>query len=193
MKPYYADESVTLYLGDCLEVPEWLAADVLVTDPPYGTLTDGTHKGGYGRRQNHDSGDGVGASIANDETTQCRDRALSMWGNRPAVIFASPRLPEPPGKWDHRLVWDKSRPGMNAGPWRYTHEAIYARGDFERRRDDAFSIFRAWPGHDQQRHIHAKPVPLIAARNLGRKCIGVEVDERYCEVIARRLAQGVLL
>src|SRR5690625_589459 len=113
VKPYYEDDWVTLFHGDCLELADvWTGADVLVTDPPYGTQALGANpRGGYGRRYLHDKGDGVGAAIANDLTTETRDAALVAWGvSRPAIVFASPRLPEPPGHWEDRLVWNKTRP-----------------------------------------------------------------------------------
>ena len=213
-QPYYQDDSVTLYLGDCLEVIEWLTADVLVTDPPYGTQFSAENpKGGYGRRQNAGVGP-EGFTIANDGTTETRDAALSKWGDRPALVFGSPRLPEPPGAWVDRLVWDKKRPGMNGGPWRYRHESIYVSAGFERRDNETTSVLVAWP--DQSDHIHAKPLglmtslvncaplgtiadpfagsgsTLVAASNLGRKAIGVELDERYCEIAAKRLDQMCL-
>ena len=215
MSIYYQDDMVTLYHGDCLaEHREWLDADVLVTDPPYGTnFSDKNPKGGYGRR-------GVGSApiegftIANDGTTETRDAALAMWGNGPALVFGSPRLPDPPGQWADRLVWDKKRPGMNGGPWRYRHESIYVTAGFVRASNASVSILTAFP--EQADHIHGKPLALMsslmesappgviadpfagsgstlkAAKALGRRAIGVEIEERYCEIAAKRLAQGAL-
>lgn len=140
-EPYYTDDLVTLYHGYCLEITEWLKADVLVTDPPYGTqFSEDNPKGGYGRRQNHEGTGskhapavaGMGASIAGDGDTTTRDEALRLWGARPALVFGSPRLPDPPGNWADRLVWDKKRPGMNGGPWRYRHESIFVTAGFVR-------------------------------------------------------------
>lgn len=219
--PYYADEYVTLYHGDCLELVDlWTCADVLVTDPPYGTRFMGSGAGGYGRRQNAEAA-GLGGdcgrdgyTITNDDTTETRDAALRAWGDRPTIMFGSPRLPDPPMVVVHRLVWDKKRPGMNGGPWRYQHETIYVTDGFQRVDNYATSIITAWP--DQTDHIHAKPLPLmvgliercppgviadpfagsgstlVAAKRLGRQAIGVELDEPYCETAAKRLAQGVL-
>ena len=227
MSVYYQDEHVTLHLGDCLEHPEWwTGADVLVTDPPYGSQVlnglDVNH-GGYGRRQNaagnsrHASTRNVGRegfTIANDLTTETRDAALVLWGDRPALVFGSPRMADPPIAVADRLVWDKKRPGMNGGPWRYRHESIYVTAGFVRESNAAVSIIEAWP--DQADHIHAKPIALmlrliaaappgviadpfagsgstlVAAKQLGRYAVGVEIDERYCEIAAKRLMQDAL-
>lgn len=227
MKPYYSEEGITIYHGDCREVDAWLTADVLVTDPPYGTQVIGgldVNHGGYGRRQNAardsrhaSSRAGVGRegfTIAGDMTTEVRDAALALWGDRPVLLFGSPRMPDPPIAVVDRLVWDKKRPGMNGGPWRYRHESIYVSAGFRRVDDSAVSVIEAWP--DQTDHIHAKPLTLMwrlvaaaplgviadpfmgsgstlaAAKQLHRRAIGIEIEERYCEIAAKRLAQGVL-
>ena len=222
MSIYYQDDLVTLYHGDCLtDHLDWIQGDVLITDPPYGTqFTASNPKGGYGRRgKAGHSKDGF--TIANDTTTEARDSVLDAWGARPSLVFASPRLPEPPGEWSDRLVWDKVEPGMNGGPFRYTHENIFLRGEgWTRATTRSYSILR-FPRSDgmgnaeRSQHPHRKPVglmealiascagivsdpfagsgsTLVAAKNLGRKVIGVELEERYCEIIASRCSQEVM-
>ena len=131
---------------------------------------------------------------------------------RPALVFGSPRMPDPPTVLPivDRLVWDKRRPGMNGGPWRYRHESIYVTEGWERTSDAAVSILSAFP--EQADHIHGKPLALmiallegappgviadpfsgslttlVAARALGRRSIGVEIEERFCELAATRFA-----
>lgn len=216
-KHYWTDGQITLYLGDCRDITEWLAADVLVTDPPYGR---GWRQG---RLPGHTR---TAGGIAGDEDTSVRDSALALWGDRCGVAFGDLMLAPPPGT-RQVLIYKKPRlSGMTAttAGWQRNAEAIYLTGLWQ----------SGWGGRDsiittgsqaasgvngmarRYGHPHAKPVDvmetlisacppgtiadpfagagstLIAARNLGRRAIGVELEERYCEMAARRLDQMTL-
>ena len=201
--PYYDADGITLYLGDCREVTDWLEADVLVTDPPYGVA----YRSGWDNRFRD-------VTIANDETLDARDTVLALWGDKPAAVFGSWKMPHPAATRTV-LTWDKGTVGMGALdlPWFPCTEEVYILG-------------AGWVGSRtsavmrhvgcNQHHPTEKPLPLLhsllgkcppgviadpfagsgstllAARNAGRRAIGVEIEERYCEVIATRLAQGDL-
>lgn len=218
MKPYYADDLVTLWLGDCREITEWLAADALVTDPPYGI--------GWKRGDNFHCSSKPHAGISGDEDTSVRDAALELWGDRPGLVFGSFYAPFPP-RLRQVLVWRKPVDAGVVGAmhrWRRDVEPVFMTGTWPRRNDKRSSLLvssaRLQGGRSgmssRYGHPHAKPVDvleelitdcppgviadpftgagstLVAARNLGRRAIGVEIDEAYCEKAARRLSQGVL-
>jgi DNA methylase len=211
---YWSDDLVTLYHGDCREVTEWLAADVLVTDPPYGRGWKSGELIGHG---------GKHQGIAGDSDTGARDAVLAAWGERLAVVFGDLMLP-PPGGTKLVLPFAKAAAAGNRGAvggFRRDAEAVYLIGPWPYGFGGRTSILRS--GNRVQsslsaRHGHplAKPVDvmeelisacppgtiadpfagagstLVAARNLGRRAIGVEIDERYCEMAARRVSQGAL-
>lgn len=215
MSLYYQDDYVTLYHGDCLtEHREWLDADVLVTDPPYGVAyTSGRVEG---QKRNT-------TGINNDKSPETRDKALTAWGDCPSISFGSWRVPKP-ANVRQQLIWDKGDdPGTGdlTMPWGSTFEEIYISGKGKIWQGGrTVSVLRVPKiNHNRpDRHGHPtpKPVPLmerliercppgvvadpfagsgatlVAAKNLGRKVIGVELEEKYCEIIAKRCAQEVL-
>jgi site-specific DNA-methyltransferase (adenine-specific) len=109
--PYYSDDHVTIYHGDCLELADlWTCADVLVTDPPYGQAYV----------------DRLGRRVLGDSTTNARDRVLAEWGNRPALAFGTWKVQRPD---DVRqvLIWHKLEVGYQGDcslPWANTHEEV---------------------------------------------------------------------
>ena len=221
MTPYYADEWVTLYHGDCREVTAWLEADVLVTDPPYG-LRMVTFAGGGDRKKNPNGGR-IDDAIVNDASPESRDEALQSWGTRPAIIFGSWRIARPE-RVRSLLIWHKE--GAYSGPLNAAffnnHEEVYVIGDAPWRKSapPLRSVITTTEHRGQSSrdtgHPTSKPVglmetlidrcppgavadpfagsgsTLVAAKQLGRRAIGVEIDERYCEIAARRLAQDTL-
>ena len=221
MSLYYQDENVTLYHGDCLkEHREWLDADVLVTDPPYGM--------NYSPRGTYDPKTGKKSAantqrIASDQNTTVRDSAIHAWGTRPRIVFGTWRMPRPEPV-EHRLIWHKRGmpPGPSNAPFMLQDEEIYVTGKgFRPSSPPLRSVIPtdelrqgatgevAKTGHPTPKPVNLMEIlidrcppgtiadpfagsgaTLVAARNLGRKAIGVELEERYCEIIASRLSQG---
>lgn len=128
VKPFYEDELVTLFHGDCLELSDvWTAGEVLITDPPYGV---GWCSGNQGRLTTRTRHYPV-TRIKGDNNTDVRDRALGMWGDRPAIIFGHWKAPRP-ANVRARLIWHKTGkpPGIGAPdlPWATVDEEIYVLG-----------------------------------------------------------------
>jgi site-specific DNA-methyltransferase (adenine-specific) len=213
-KPYYEDDLVTLWHGDCREHRAWVNADILITDPPYGMALQSSRGGELGNLE-----------IVGDHSLELRDWVLQQWGTgKPALVFGRWSEPHPIGT-KTVLTWEK---GNHTGmgdlniPWSPTTEEIYVLGkwpvrDVVRRSAATIAVNAPMPGKSNgRRHPTEKPLllmerlvqkcpygiiadpfagsgpTLVAASLLGRRAIGVELDERYCEVIARRLSQQAL-
>jgi DNA modification methylase len=213
--PYYKADGITLYNADCLDVTAWLAADVLIADPPYGMA--------FQSGQRADKFD----RIKGDDSPILRDNVIAQWRacgcNPPAAVFGTWRVPRPRNV-ANVLIWYKHGrgPGMGdlADVFGTCHEEIYLLGEWKRqpttkRRGSVITTVES-PSNTASRIGHPTPKPvglmeqlieatpppaviadpfagsgstLIAARNLGRRAIGIEIDERYCEIAAKRLDQ----
>lgn len=200
--PYYDDGTCTIYHADCREVSPDLAADVVVTDPPYPNRAALRTKK---LAANHFE-EQVGTAEWFCQTFQAQ-AWLIFWDelHRPPVPLPLVAL----------HVWHRSNSNR---PNNY--EAIYEFGQGPERASRVFSYPVVYPGltgcneatgHPTQkserlmlRLLQLRPhgvvldpfmgsgTTLRAAKDLGRRAIGIEIEERYCEIAAKRLGQEVL-
>ena len=189
LKPYYQDDACTIYHGDCREILRGVGpAGLLVTDPPYpDALTDVYQQ----------------ASIDFLDALPCRQ-----------YVFWSASAPFPLS-YTGVHIWDK-RIGIGG-----QYERIFERNGshtFEVFRCSMINspVTASFARDEYAAHPSQKPTlvlrkliqrvstnPVVdpfmgsgstlrAAKDLGRKAIGIEIEERYCEIAAKRLAQEVL-
>jgi hypothetical protein len=212
--PYYERDGITIYCADAANGAVFVEASaessVMVTDPPFGIGYESGHDGSLAR------------SIKGDRDTTLRDAVLHMWGGQPAIVFGSWRAPRPE-RTRMVLVWDTGGAlGMGdvTLPWKPSHQEIYVlgKGFSGPRTTDVLAYppvqASAWRGRV---HPHEKPVPLLraliekcppgviidpfmgsgstlrAAKDCGRRAVGIEIEPEYCEIAADRLRQAVLL
>jgi len=210
--PYYSDELVEIYHGDALELLPTIEADVVITDPPYGIAATSY------RRQ---PGAVQYRPIAGDADTAAA-RALFEWlpAEMPAAVFGANCFPEllpHPGRW---VCWDKRLTRAADRMLGSAFELAWlntSTGYDQMIRCLHGGVVNA-NGHGLKRvHPTEKPVPMLreligvvggsgvicdpfagsgttlrAAKDLGRRAVGIELDEQYCEVAAQRMGQGVL-
>lgn len=214
MNAYYDHGGVTLYLGDCREVTTWTDADVMVTDPPYGMAVSSGWKGHHGRLTIAGDDTTETRDAALTMWTPARPALVFTRWSLP-LVGAVHRL-----TWDkgeHVGMGDLAEPWKPNTEDVY----VFGKGFRASRRGSSVLRFNAVAGtahraHGGRWHPTEKPLDLmetlinvcppgvvadpfagsgatlVAARNLGRRAVGVEIEERYCEIIARRLDQGSL-
>ncbi len=192
MKPYYEDSQVTIYHCDCRQIlPTLPKVDLVLTDPPYPDY----HVDRFRYK------DGLLSVI---EDLPCRQ--LIFWSAK--VVF--------PLNYTAIHIWDKK---IGSGS---QYERIFERhGEYNYKVFGATSptnIVRASMACDLiTGHASQKPIMLIkrlivwadspnlildpfmgsgttlrAAKDLGRKAIGIELDEHDCEMAATRMEQEIL-
>lgn len=207
LQPYYQDDACTIYHGDCRDVCAAFTADLVIADPPYGI---NYHRSGTLARVACEGRAITGDEAPFDPSHLLRFPRLVLFG---ANHYAD-KLP-PSGGW---LVWDKvTQNGVRSvlgdaelawtnlmgatrvyrhmwnGNYRASERGVTLHPTQKPVALMAW-IIANWtqPGDVILDPFMGSGPVLRAAKDLGRRAIGIEIEERYCEIAARRLGQEVL-
>lgn len=214
--PYYSDEAVTIYHGDALELcPDILRdADLLVTDPPYGISYASNQTGRFQGQEiaNDDSTrtrdavlwmwDGPAAVFGSwKERRPTGTRVVLTWDKGEGVGMGDLSLPWRPNTEEIYILGSGWRGHRGSSVLRDTSVVSWTGNGRGARRlhpnEKPVRLLRGIIAKAPDHPVVIDPfvgsgTTLRAAKDLGRKAIGIEIEERYCEIAARRCAQDVL-
>lgn len=204
MKPYYEEKGILIYHGDCREIlPSLPKVDLVLTDPPYNVglaYANGDNRADYSEWTSHwfrltprplvvtPGMVNLALWFAMEKPmhvcswmkpNQCSPSPLggfNVW--EPVLIYG--KLAKRVGQdgWIHPIA---QQPGLGGHPcpksfgfWKKLMASVS---------DEGQTILDPFLGSG---------TTTEAAMNLGRKAIGIEIEEKYCEIAANRLRQEVL-
>ena len=218
MTPYYDHAGITIYHADAADVHSHLQGEVIVTDPPFG-ISGGV---GSNRKRGKGTYASTGWEDTLDYITDSIVPTLTVLVNRigRAVIkTGKPALPaycRSMNPTDIGCFWQPAAPGF--GSWghnNFTPILYFGRSPNGNLGNSGIQVtevpppiahpcptpYKAWAWLVCKASLEGETVidpfmgsgtTLLAAKNNGRKAIGVEIEERYCELAAERLSQDVL-
>jgi DNA modification methylase len=219
MKPYYQHGAMTIYHGDCRDIlPGLEHLDLVLTDPPYGidqaNGMGGCGYDGFGKgvkrqpRQYEGRWDKEPPAASTLDLCRAHGQWVIIWGGN----YFSDLLPRSQ-KW---LVWDKEQtmPSYSDAELAWTNLDGTSVKMLRLNGSGLMAVEK------ERWHPTQKPVALMkwciqqvkyegippdildpfmgsgttlrAAKDLGRRAIGIEIEEKYCEIAAKRLSQEVL-
>jgi site-specific DNA-methyltransferase (adenine-specific) len=201
LTPYYDDgNGIVIYHGDCREIlPQLPKVDLVLTDPPYG-IGFAAQPTKWQRMKGQDKESWDDMTFTDVDAILSAGKECIVWGgnyynlpiSRGWLCWLKPDAPPSMGNFE--LAWtsrDQNTKHISCSisstnPERVGHPTqkplaviAWCLSFFP----DSKTILDPFMGSG---------TTLRAAKDLGRKCIGIEIEEKYCEIAVKRLGQEVL-